>query len=531
MKIVAGILCAGLCCLQATATGLSDANIPSEDEICEALVTGEIDYEQYQLLLEAAQYGIDLDLLDAGDLLADSLFPSGSSADSETAMDRSAKNSRAERIRMLYRYFQEIDAPSRSRYLLGISAKPDDQWKYDLRLRRELTGRERFVSRSAKYTSDSGLVRTIELGNFTRKFGLGSAVGYRGKLLSCSDKLDSESWLYPDFAGFNGVAVDMKSGKWEFSTLASYNRSSTHALQVIATSISKKKGRVRPGLSLAINRLENRANRARLLDYKSAATLAIQTRRHQATLEYGLQIGEQKPVGTFLAEILALPDFGRVRIYGWRYGDRYLSLSSGGRSASLSHKVDLEEVDFDCSDRRAGQSGLQLHFDGALAEKTALAVNVLYAQTAVDSANLQFRNELERHIGKRWQVGAQYYANWIERGAKDSLVHRIRALLQFSGASLQVKTTFGRSIPESGEGSFAWLADLRVKVSEETRLQFWSNLARFSVDKVDYWYLFVKVEQEIAGSIRIATKFAERYLASSANRHQLSLALEVSGSL
>lgn len=40
---------------------LSTVVFPSEDEILEALRAGEIDYYQYQILMELSQYGIDAD--------------------------------------------------------------------------------------------------------------------------------------------------------------------------------------------------------------------------------------------------------------------------------------------------------------------------------------------------------------------------------------------------------------------------------------------------------------------------------------
>ena len=205
---------------------LSTEIFPSEDEIYQALRSGEISYRQYLTLQEIAAHGLDssnIHLLDEIPNLTFFVLDTNSMATSleieqETPFKtEQEKQTRAKQIggAIQHRYYRIAEEDGRSKY--GTSARIDigDNVTADIKLRREYSGRERVTSRTVAYKSRAGVVKEILLGNFSKRYGMGTVVGYRGKLLGYSSTIDSESWLFPDNGGFNGAAIHLSPGQWQ----------------------------------------------------------------------------------------------------------------------------------------------------------------------------------------------------------------------------------------------------------------------------------------------------------------------------
>ncbi len=527
MRIVAGILCAGLCCLQATAAGISDTYIPSEDELYQAYIAGEIDFDEYQLMLEAIQYGIDPSFFDLEDLLSDSLAIQNTG--DPAVRKKRGRNESLVALRL--QYHVRLEDPSPSRTTSALKVRPSGDWLFSMRTREELTGRERCVERSLTYMPDSSAVRRVQIGTFNRKFGLGSAVGCRGKLFSMTDREKWESLLYPDYGGFNGMIVDLHAGKVDMSALTSYNQNDEYSLRTTALHVGRYTGALRPSLTMAMNSITNRATDSTVSDIKAALSLLIRSHGSEVKIEYCLQDGLKSAYGTFLADAKLKTAFGRVNLNGWTYDPDYLTISSGGRSAAIRQQVGIEEIGLDFTDRRSGQTGIQAGVVGELSQNVSLTTKALAAWLHADSSLLQARSELDWNVASPWHIGLQYLFSRSERGARDTLYHRVRAIAEYQADRLQFRTTVGQSLPESGKGAFSWLADIRVSPVAETEFQFWSHLARFIDGRINYWSIFARVKQQLTESFEVATKISERYSAGSSDKHQLAFGVELIGAI
>ncbi len=525
MKYVAGILIAGLLCLQATAQELSSVVIPSEDEIYEAYLAGEIDYDQYLLLVEMEQNGLEPSLLYLLDLIPEL------SSEEDSVEQTSARPSPKARHTLKYGYYQRLEADERSRYLLKMRSQVDQNWELAVGLRKELTGRERFVGRSATYRSDSGVVRSAQFGTFTRKYGLGSVIGYRGKLLSYSPRLDDESILFPDFGGFNGVALDMCSGNTKINTMGSYSRDEDHTVALVAANLGLKVGRWSPQVTLAATRLGERYSAHAISDYKSALTLEFAHKGGSITGEYCLQGGARDEAASAILDLKQRFGSRTVSLTGWSYGDKYLNLTSGGKASTLSHTVEIEEVDFSFTDRRSGQRGLSGRFSGGLSKSTRFAFSTLAGWRSSDSSIFQIQSQITRSISKRLKFGLEYLTKRIEKQPIDSLYHRVRASVHVSSGMFKLKTYLGETLPESGRDYFSWLADLRLDLSEQTRLQLWSNLSRVLDGRIDYWNLFAKLEHKLNDVISVSTKLSDRYDPNATEQHLPAFSFELNGGI
>jgi hypothetical protein len=215
--------------VSALAQGLSTVVIPSEDELYEALILGEIDYEQYVLLKEILLIGIDssnIHLLDEIPNL--SWFGPGPpgrvdslSTEQETPFCTKGSFGKGFRVQVDNRYYRELEASGRYRNNLAVLLSPNSHLRASCKLQRDLGGQERIVSRQVRFHSEDGLVRELTLGSDARRLGLGTVFGYRGKLFEFSHELDEESFLFPDYGGSNGLYTRLVRGDWETQVVTS----------------------------------------------------------------------------------------------------------------------------------------------------------------------------------------------------------------------------------------------------------------------------------------------------------------------
>jgi len=209
---------------------LSTDIFPSEDEIYQALVSGDITYRQYLILAELAADGIDSSnahLLDQipnlsfFDLSADSIR-SALEQQQLTAFTPDPEPPRASgRIggSLSHRFNQYLEETGNSGYRTRLCLDYGKQIRLDLRLRREYSGYERVTGRTLTQKSSVGLMRKVTIGSYSQRIGMGTIFGYRGKLLSLSRNIDSESWLFPDFGGHNGIAIHLSKNAWDLQTV------------------------------------------------------------------------------------------------------------------------------------------------------------------------------------------------------------------------------------------------------------------------------------------------------------------------
>ncbi|PWB73792.1 hypothetical protein C3F09_04835, partial [candidate division GN15 bacterium] len=426
---------------------LSTDVFPSEDELLEALIAGDIDYDQYILLLDIAQHGVDtanlylLDLVPNLSSLTDRAGQSGLETDQQELFVRRA-GARPSRVR--YLYYRTLDTKEQFRYRLDSRVRVSDSWRAEFGIRRELSGRERFVGRSLIYQTDSGLVRKVAFGSVTERYGLGSVIGYRGKLLRYSDELDAESFFCPDNGNFNGVSADLRMPTWQIRSMASYVRDTSLALSTFALMAEPTAGVIRPYAVFGGNRLRNRATGGKIDDFKLAGGIVLRDARHYVAAEYCAQTVSGRESGTLLFE--GAHGLRRIRLEyaGWWYGDNYLDLTSGGKAAGISTRIDLPEVDFALTSKRPGQRGGRLSVRTDLGPATRLFGSAIYARRNADSGNFQWLEGLERELTKQLSVRIDYLHSSKDRNTVDEadtrFNRRVRAETRFITDKVRLRT-------------------------------------------------------------------------------------------
>ena len=158
----------------------------SEEDLEEAFRNGEIDFVQLITLQELMRFGIDsssLYLLDEIPNLSHFLIskklaqPELKVSQKNAFVKRTAPSNLVSAI-VSHFFSKRLTDNQESRYRTSMKLILDNSITTLLRLHREYSGSERFVYRSVRYKPHSGLLRSLIVGNYSDRLGLGTLFGH-----------------------------------------------------------------------------------------------------------------------------------------------------------------------------------------------------------------------------------------------------------------------------------------------------------------------------------------------------------------
>jgi hypothetical protein len=516
---------------------LSTVVLPSADEVVEALAQGEIDFEQYEVLMELINSGITLEntyLLDAIPNLADFVTAQGTDTSGLEANQLAPFWNVSHRpgLRRVFKhqYYSTLAEKARERYRSSLEYQVDRNWSGSIQIRKELSGRERLTQRGVCYNSDSGTIRGVAIGTYRIRYGLGTVVGFRGKSLSYSRRLDGESLLCPDYGGFNGLEAELRFGQTQARGMISYNRDSAHAVATTAATLRQDKGLWSEAITVGVSSVSNRSDAATAADLKAAVTVSRKFDRGAMTLEYCAQTGSKTDFGTMVLEGSDRSSLGTVQYAVWRYGKRYIDLSGGGKAAAISHTSQLDEVDFSMSDKWSGQYGLLGKGSARITSNVTLTGALLAAARSKDSTLVQIRPGVEWSSAHNWRWTVDYLQTNKRKTEDTASVElsdrKIRLAGRYMRNGVEAHWNVAHSVSTT-HGDFVTLFG-SVKVSDQggQECELWSNLGRLERGKVDYWYGYFRTVQPILERVDLAVKVSHRFDRSSSQPHETAVSLE-----
>lgn len=508
---------------------------PSEDELLEALIAGEIDYDLYILLLEIPQHGVDstnaylLDLIPNLSSLSDHADTEGLASEQQELF---VAGNTARPSRLRYSYYRTVDEEEQSRYRIDSRMRLTDQWTADIAVRKELSGQERIIRRSLRYKCSDKVVRELAIGSITERYGLGAVIGYRGKLLHFSDMLDRESFRYPDNGGFNGIAVTLRKNIWQLRSLVSQLRDSANDIRTLAGTIERANGAIRPFVVAGITRVRNRGNDRSFDDLKLSGGLVHKYKKGSISVEYCRQMDKGRHSDVLLAEGTHKLPRNRIEYAGWWYGNDYVDLTGGGRAVDIRTGTELPGPDFTLRSKRPGQRGLHVKGKTELDDRTQLHSVVVYARRNIDTSNLQWLVGVERELSKRLTVRLDYLHNLRERAEADSnndvFTRRCRVEARYNTDQMRIRSYVAFSSTSSYGDYVSMFASVRLHINPLTHADLWSNLSRLAKGNVQYWYIYGKLSQQLTAAHSLAIKLMHRFdrRASLQNSNAVSLEWE-----
>jgi hypothetical protein len=522
------------------AQDLSSNVYPSEDELYQAFALGEIDFEQYLAMLEIIYYGIDstnrfwyddIQNLTYFRRIRDTIDRPLEYLQQEPFTEKPrARDIRGE---VRYRLSSDLESEDERGYRLSGTYEFGGGMRAFTKVHREFSGRERIVGRAIEYHSQHGVLRELSLGNFATKYGLGTVVGYRGKLLQYCDQLGRESAAFPDYGGFNGLQVDARFGAMRFDGVTSHTRDLQHRLVTSGGIVEGHFGNMTPGLIVAFSRLVNRSSGAAFDDIKVAATSRLDYTGGYTALELTRQSGDRSSLAALL-EGRHRFRLAEIRYAGWSYDDDFVDLSSGSKAANVHRSVSLSTVDFSYSTKRTGQNGGLIRTVVQVAPDLNLASSLLYGGISYDESLTEISTALLRDLSVGWtvQIDYQYTTRRRLTSAKPEIVSQTaRAEARFQSGDTRLRSYIA-CVKRTDRTDYASVfLHLRMNTKPIGLLDLWSNLGRLSPRAIEYWYAFVRFEQQLSEQLMLATKLTHAFNRNLSDRHQSTISLELTALL
>ena len=523
---------------------LSFLLLPSEDEIIISFENGEISYDQMVVLLEVKELGLDSSNVHLLDEIPNLLFfnneDSAKNSKLITEQTNSFKvvdliNPRANHITgtVSIKYYQYIEDNPDTKYQNSYHLKYNNSLISDFKIRREFTGRERVTYRMIKYINGDKVVKEATFGNFTTRFGLGMVFGHRGKLVSFSPKLNSESFLFPDYGGYNGFLVESGFNKLKLKTLLSINRDYRYNLISYGMMLSKSNKSFQPALIIGFNQIKNRLNENKKTDVKIGINYHYNYRNGYNSSEIVYQNGIRNSLAGYVVEGKHRFKEAELKYAGWIYSDDMIDLSSGSKTASISNRDTLEHIDFIYSGKRAGQKGLLLRTTVAINNNTKLSNSLFYAGINHNNLNAQFSTYLTRQISDDMFLSLSFLNKHKARKSttndyeKNNRQSRIE--IRYKTNRLYFKNYIGYNTSTGYKDYLSLFSNLRYDDNIKGMLEIWLNIAKIDLtnQQLDYWYGFIRHQFKLANNLKTSVKLSHRYNRTSGVKDRTQISFEL----
>ena len=521
-------------CAVAYADDLNPEVYASEDELYEAYLRGDLDYETYRNLVDLIETGLDSTnqyLLDElpGVSPRPTVDSTGEGPERVAAFrqpgirDRSGQwhgylKARASRV-------LEDTNEYKSYYFLNSDI--GTSWNVNAKLDRNERGVYEWTRRSVEYNSYRSPLKKFRLGNFNARFGSGLNLGFRGRLFSKGDEESDESIVYPDFSGFNGIYLEGSSGRNPARWLLHSDQNDTHKFQMSAVSLSARHKRLSGELIGLGAILKNRQTGREYKYIQAGSYVMYDAYDYKVSGEIAVQQHTQDFIGAALVEGSYDVEPIELQLSLWHYADDFLNFAGGGRSGRLYQTVTIDSLDFSLSDRRTGQDGFRLKSETRLSGKiistaaiSSYGFNDYHKKTELYAALAGLvRNNSVLTLDYRFKRSYDY--GDISSGNETRLEYKLRQ------NGVYLRTYIGYQNDDIHD-----YAMMFVRTSKEVPsvgvLELWCNLDKINLDshQLDYMYLYVQERVPVSRFLHIIAKYSYRYSRSYTDRQQSAFYIE-----
>ncbi len=523
----------------AAASGLQTEVFPAEEELYQAYLLGDIDYETYLNLKEIFQMGIDsasLYLLEEipslnyipaedpeapSDLAGEQTAPFLDKAEPESKRNFGGSSQ--------WRRYQRLEEEGEVENQLTIRGKLDQNWSYNIRARQEYDEKREFTGRSLTYHSRRGQIRKLVIGNYTARFGLGLNLGYRGRLLDKGHISSEKTLAFPDFGGYNGLYAEGGGVNHGARGMIHYDEDNIHRVTAVGVNFYRKFGPWRGEIIALGTKLESRPFPADFNHHQFGFLFKYQKRDWEAALETALPRGTHNAVAATLLETRYNPYRFDLAFSAWNYDADFINLFGGGRSGRIYDPVEISEIGLEFSDRRRDQKGLLVKSRSRLTSAASMNVSFTVYGRDRDDRAMESLIGLERTLGSHSRLGLYYEYDRRETGGTADSDNRYRLDYRFHDGSMTMRAGVGyRYDTDDDKKYLSPLVRLNLKGKGFEELEIWLNLSRFNIEtgQTDYFYAFIRQAVRVTDFFNLGAKGAYRYSRSDSDKEQLTILLE-----
>ncbi len=523
--------------LESHADDISRDVYPSEEELYESYVRGDIEYETYLNLVEIFEDGVDsteIYLLNEIPNINSVLFPGRgnlSSLENEQleSFIISAEPADAGQWHgfMRLRGYQRLEEKGDNKAFVTFKNRVGNELSWDIRYSENYSGNRTITRRNIKYTGGSRSVKKIMFGNYTARFGLGLAVGYRGKLLDKDDMEFKNSVFFPKYGGFNGVYIEGGREEDEIKAMIHFDRNNDHAVGLAALDLVKHFNNFQfDGIVLGSS-VRDRTGSADYNFLHLGFFAKYKNDPFTASVETAYRKNTRHMIPAFAAESRYISQHFNVNLLAWHFSDDFINLSGGAYAGSYYQTLEIDTVEFSFRDKRIGQDGFLLK------TLTALKKDLKYDASLTVYGKDRFNRRTKLLTGVEYSLLDHstirldyYYQRDIETDSFESS-QGIRAEYQLYVSDFNLRSYIGYD-ERRGESFLSWFNRIRYNSLDYGMLELWLNLSRLDYrnSQVDYFYGYIKESFNLTSGIELAAKYSYRYNRTSNDRYLPTFMLE-----
>jgi hypothetical protein len=521
-----------------SAQGIADNIYPTDDELFEAYLLGDIDYQTYLNLVEIFEIGVD----SSNQYLLDEIpyynyfnqvFPDTTESEKKEEAEPFIRLPRVRKTEGISgslggRYFQELKEDGRQKSQYQWRLYFPNKWSFEGRCDGDYDGNYLFRRRTLTYKNNRGFIKKFVVGNFTARYGLGLTTGYRGKLLSKDAAETGRSVIFPDYGGFNGIYV--QAGRYEDAIrgLIHYDQNDTMRIEAAAVDFLRRYRQFQGEFIVLGAALKNRINKSSYNQYQIGACLQYRGETIRSGGEICWQNKGRAAIPALLTETEYRDGSLDLRLAGWRYDREFVNLFGGGRSGYYYDKIEIEEIDFEYRDRRAGEQGIFFTGDSKIGNNYSVATSLLlYGRNRYErTGRLSF--SLEGVINSTSLLRLHYLRQERDELSGNESYHIIRTEYRRQGAKYFIRSYLGYNIDRREDDFISYFIRLKGLSPGLGRIELWMNVDRINVNtkRVDYLYMFIRETVRTLNNFELAAKYSFRYNRTASDRHESRFLLE-----
>ena len=515
---------------------------PTEDELYEAYLIGQIDYQTYLNLREIFNSGIDsTDFYLLEEIPNIDFFQgqeSGKYSDLEKEQTKPYISDQVEISKekptgsIIWKRYQKLDDIGRDQNRIYIRSQLSQNWSFKISGVDEYIGHQEFSFRSLNYKKQRGTIRRLNIGNFTARFGLGLTVGYRGRLLGKDYLSPEETLLFPDYGGFNGLYAEGGPRKNRVKWLFHYDKNDTILVRTTALNVNRRYGFYRVEGTLLGSVINNRLTDDEFRQYQLGLLLGYSGNDLELAIEVALPKNNlNKSSNNNQAAVTEITykgnDFG-LKFSAWYYGRNFINLFGGGRSGDFYRTVEFDSIDLSYRDRRNNQLGFLMRTSTSLSKETDADMSLSIYGSSRYEKFIEIQTSWGRIIGENSRLRLYYELLRKEKFGEISNDNALKLGYNYKSPQFSLRSFIGYIYDndEKKHLSFLFRAQIKNKICKE--IEFWVNFSRINIEtsNIDYFYGYIKETVDITKTISLAVKYRYRYNRRFAEPEESTIYLE-----
>ncbi|MCX6825934.1 MAG: hypothetical protein NTV06_01505 [candidate division Zixibacteria bacterium] len=533
--LIITIILVMVCPLQTEAHLISNTSYPSEEELFEAYLQGDIDYQTYLNLVEIFEAGLDSSdqyLLNEipgisylGDVYIEDYLGRGKGlSDLPGGKMKNIGVSGSIKIRR----YQEISEGGLGKNRYRFKSSTISNWSWDVLVGEDEDGRREWTKRLMQYKSRRGWLRKLVIGNFTAHYGLGLTVGYRGKLLHKATLPIGDSPLFPDFGGFNGLSGEIAQGHTGLEWFLHYDQDGQYRFRTAAlnlkTGYKKWKGE---GIFLG-SVIQNRNTKQDYKYYQGSVYFQYRDSAFHSEMEMAFPQNTAAIIPAIVMESEYRTEPIKLGFYGWHYDRDFKNLTGGGRSGYYYNTVSIDTIDFSFSDRRNGQQGFLVRAIASLTNNVEYQIAYSpYGENRYErAARMSMSLEAPLSSVSRGKLDYKYK----EENKPDGVVsgNELRAEYRLNLKELFLRSYLGYEVDRYGKNYLSYFIKGKIFIIKPMAIEVWLNFDKINIKNkiLDYFYGYIREDINPLDNFKIGLKYSYRYNRNNLDHGQSALLIE-----